>query len=77
MAVGVGPIEITDAVFSAGGLHGDFPGSFGCGSGIDFQSDKFSGEVLEIRIDVLTGMRFLAVNGDEVVARFHLQARFG
>src|SRR6266851_526387 len=76
-AVFVHPSEIARTSFTGGRLHGDFPRAFGSGFGINFQRDEFSGEVLEIRIDVLIRTRLLAVHGDQAVARLHLQSRFG
>src|ERR1700674_4050748 len=69
--VGVGPIEITDTVFSVNGLHGDFPRALGGRLAVDLQSNESSSKVLEVSIDVLIRMRFLAIDRNEVVARLH------
>src|SRR5712692_7913555 len=70
------PIQVTRTGFAGRRLHRNFPRPFGSGFGIDFQGDEFSGEILEIRIDILIRTRFLAVYGNQVVARLHLQSRF-
>jgi len=71
------PIEIARTGFAVHRLHRDFPSAFGSGFGIDFQRDELSGEVLEIGIYVLIRTRFLAIDGDQVVARFYFQSRLG
>src|SRR5216684_7478818 len=76
-AVFLHPSEIARTGFAVHRLHRDFPRAFGSGFGIDFQRDEFSGEVLEIGIYVLIRTRFLAVDRDQVVARFHFQSRLG
>src|SRR5216684_1945392 len=70
------PIQVTRTGFAGRRLHRNFPRPFGSGFGIDFQGDEFSGDILEIRIDVLIRTRLLAVYGNQVVARLHLQSRF-
>src|SRR5216684_797286 len=56
----VHPSEITRTGITGRRSPADSPRAFGRGFGIDFQRDEFSGEVLEIRVDVLIRTRFLA-----------------
>src|SRR5207253_11196922 len=74
-AIGLDPVEIAYACFARGRLDGNFPGPLPRRLAVDFERDQFPRKILEIRIDVAVGARFLAVHGNQVVSRFDLQDR--
>src|SRR3984957_19926268 len=76
-AVGLNPIEIAEAGVVADGFYRDFPRAIRAGLAVDFQSDEFSGQVLEVGIDILGCAGFPAVYRDQKVAGFHFQTGIG
>ncbi len=76
-AIGFDPIEVMRAILVGDGLDGDIPRAVRRRLGVDLQRNDLPGKILEVGVDVDIGADFTAINSDEVIAGFDLQARFG
>jgi hypothetical protein len=76
-AVGLYPIDIAKDSFVGNWFYGNVPRAVGAGLAVDFERNEFSGETLEIGIDVLSRAGFLAVYGNQIIAVLYLEAGLG